>query len=472
MLLGTAAYMPPEQARGHAVDKRADIRSFGVVVYEMLAGRRLFDGATSGDILAAVIRQEIDWAALPATTPHHVRQLLRRCLERDPRQRLRDIGEARVLVEQQVSNGIAAAGSLPDATLSRRSQRLRAFWPTLAAVLALFAIVAVGALVRRGPNREYTPLRFTIPALPTMPMALPVVNLVVAVSPDGHRIAFVGAGGIWIWSAATGETQRLEDTEGATAPFFSPDGREVAFYVDEELRRVPVDGGPVTTIVRAPAVGAATWGAGDLIVYNRWLGSEAGVWSVPARGGAPHLVDRPRALPDLHAYPALLPDGRHYLYLRSPYRRPVGERHICVASLDGGKPECFAPGDSNPVYAGTGHVLFVRRGALVALPFDASRRRPTGEAITVARSARWFGPTGAGAFAVSSDGRVLAHASPPRLSRLVWVDRTGRRIGEVGEPARYASLELSPDGRRAAVSIWNSETGAATCGSSIWLPGY
>ena len=167
----------------------------------------------------------------------------------------------------------------------------------------------------------------------------------------------------------------------------------------------------------------------------------------------PARPSRPNSVPSQ----AFLPDGRHYVYLLGAYGLSVGARRICVASLDGGEPECFASGDSNAAYSATGHVLFVRRGTLVALPFDATRLRASGEAISVARGTRWFGPTGAAAFAVSANGRVLVHAVAPGVSRLAWLDRAGREVAQVGGRARYGGLRLAPDGKRAAVEIWNSE---------------
>ena len=170
------------------------------------------------------------------------------------------------------------------------------------------------------------PVRFTIPALAAMPVPRPTISPVFAVSPDGRHTAIATAGAIWLWTNNSGEAHRLDDTEGGTAPFFSPDGRRIAFFAAGELRGVPLTGGPASTIAHAAAGTAGSWGRGDIIVFNRWLGSEAGLWSVPARGGVPQLVAGATKPTELRAFPTFLPDGRHYLYLLGAYGLSVGAR--------------------------------------------------------------------------------------------------------------------------------------------------
>jgi len=448
VVLGTAAYMSPEQARGAPVDKRADIWAFGVLLYEMVTGRPLFEGTNTTDLLAAVVRQDIDWATLPETTPTAVRQVLRRCLERDPRDRLRDIGEARVLLRD-------GAKREADAMPARPRPHRRAVWPWVFGASCL-AIAGFSWIALRSASAPET-VRFTIPASASMPLQRPSTSPVLAVSRDGRQIAFTSTGALWLWTAQAGEPRRLEDTENAVGPFFSPEGREIAFFAGDELRRLPLSGGPSTTITRAPAGSAGVWAPGGLILYNRWIGPEAGLWSVPAAGGVPRLVARASKPTDIRAFPDVLPDGRHYVYLSGAYGMEVGKRHICVASLDGGEPDCSASGDSNAMYSGTGHLLFVRRGTLMALPFDATRNRASGEAVSLVKGIHWFGPTGLANFAVSADGRVLVHAPAPGPSRLVWLDRSGRQLSEIGKPERYGRVQIAPDRKHAAVEIWNSE---------------
>jgi len=241
--------------------------------------------------------------------------------------------------------------------------------------------------------------------------------------------------------------------------FFSHDGREIAFFAEDELRRMPVGGGPTTRVVSASSGHSGCWGPDGTILYTRWLGPEAGLWTVAAGGGEPRRLHAAAQRADLRAFPTFLPDGKHYLFLKGGMGGEIGKRMACVASTSGGDPDCFAACDSAPAYSGTGHVVCVRRGALVALPFDAKTLRVAGEAVTMAPDVRWFGPPGTASFAVSADGRLLVHEPAPGPSRLAWLDRNGRELGGLGEPARYGQFSLSHDGRRVAVEVWSQEKG-------------
>ncbi len=448
-LLGTAPYMAPEQARGRPVDKRADIWAFGVMLFEMLSGRRLFAGATTTEILASVLSQPIPWDRLPAGTPPHVRRLLARCLEPDPRLRLRDIGEARILLSPDAAPASATAGAPTRPSWSRRAIAVGA----LAGVAVTLAFSA--AWLPGNASETRAPLRFPIEVPFSLGLTRPGVNPVLSVSPDGRTVALAASRSIWVWSADSGTLQRLADTVGARAPFFSYDGREIAFFTADELRRIPATGGVATTIARAPAGGAGVWAQDGTILFQRWVG-ELGLWRVNARGGEPELVTPAGNGLELRRAPALLPDGRHYLFITG--HLSVADRRMCVGSIESAEASCFGRGDSNVAYSPTGHVLFVRRGQLMALPFDAAALRPTGEAAAVNASVRWFGPTGIAAFALSGDGRTLVYQPPSRPSRLVWISRTTRAVTPIGEPARFGSVLLSPDGTKVATEIWNDQT--------------
>ena len=281
-----------------------------------------------------------------------------------------------------------------------------------------------------------------------------------AVSPDGRRIVFTGGAGgalsLWVWSAEDGQARRLEDTAGGVSPFFSPDGREVAFFAGDDLKRAPVDGGPATTIAAVPLASVGTWSRDGTILLTRPVGADAGLYRVPARGGEVQPVVSTPSLREQRAFPRFLPDGRSYLFLRG-FGRPVTDRRLCVASLDDQEPDCFTTCHSQADYSASGHVLCVRAGTLVALPFDARTRKPTGEAVTVARDVRWFGPSGSASFAVSADGRALAYEPRPAVSRLAWLDRAGRQTATIGEPGTLGLLQISPDGRRIAADIWHPD---------------
>ncbi|HUE87372.1 MAG TPA: serine/threonine-protein kinase [Vicinamibacterales bacterium] len=389
VILGTASYMAPEQARGRPVDRRADIWAFGAVLFEMLSGERAFDGSSSAEILAAVLKADPRWEALPATTPPAIVTLIRRCLERDPRQRLRDIGEARVALEKPGAVTQTTAGAISS------PPRSRAFALLPWAIAGALVVVLLAALTwPTPPPPPVSRLQFSI-ASPT-PSALPRQSLtpLLAVSANGQRVAVAESEGLWLWAAESGGWELLPNTDAATAPFFSPDGAHIAFFARGELRRIATAGGPPSLITRAPGGNAGTWGRDNTILYNRWIGEDAGLWLAPARGGDARLLAPAPNPIDLHAFPSWLPDNRHYVFLQGAYGKVVGERQVCVGSIEGGDPQCLAPGDSLPMYSATGHLVFVRAGALVALPFDAGNLRAVGEATTIEREIRWFGPTG------------------------------------------------------------------------------
>ncbi len=344
------------------------------------------------------------------------------------------------------------AGSRPPPARAPRSSR----WAFAVGALGLAAAAgATALLLARGP-RAVEPLRFAVAAPAGVLLSRPTMGTPFAVSPDGRRIVFSGGVGgqssLWLWSAEDGQSHRLEDTSGGISPFFSPDGREIAFFAGDDLRRVPVDGGPATTITAAPVASSGSWGSDGTILFTRSIGAAAGIYSVPARGGEPRPIALAPSPRERGGFARFLPDGRHYLFLKG-FGLSVADRRLCVASVDGGEPDCFASCQSQAEYSGSGHVLCVRAGTLVALPFDARSRRPTGEAITVARDVRWFGPSGSASFAVSADGTTLVHEPRPAASRLAWLDRVGRQTAAVGEPGALGLLQLAPDGRRVAVDV-------------------
>jgi hypothetical protein len=480
LILGTAAYMSPEQARGKAVDRRADIWAFGVVLYEMLTGRRLFEGETVTDVLAAVVRQEIGWDALPAATPANVRRLLLRCLDRDPRQRLRDIGEGRVALgapEEAVPAGPSAAASLARA----RS----ALFSSAGVIGCLLAGVAAGVLLA-SRWRESLPKTADRPAravvLATQGRRLADSQ---SISPDGRFVAYTASGVLWIRNLGELEAREVKDSKSARGPFWSPRSDAVAFATDKALLKVSIEGDKPAELCRLAGgeFTGGTWSAVKGIVFTlsraNWNGD---VLRVPEAGGEPEVFARadPAKGERRLTHPHFLPDGRTLLYSVITPDSNEGEVAIDrdgVRTLVG-----LGNGSVQPAYSPTGHIVFTRgsetQQALWALPFLLERRSPTGEAFRIV--ANGSEPS------VSADGTLVYGQRHPDPQQLVWVDRAGTLLGALGEPVRSILQvpAVSADGRRVAagvdgrILVWDTERGVVTplTGDSgafgpEWLPG-
>ena len=471
MILGTAAYMSPEQARGKTVDKRADIWTFGCVLYEMLTGARAFAGDDVSDVLASVLAREPDWARLPADVPPAVRTLLQSCLVKDPRRRIADISTALFVLDKLggAANLAAPAVTTSVASAPSSAPRGRLVWMAAFAVAVFVAATLTVPTVRH--LRETPP-----PAPPAIRLSVaPPQNVtfgngsgttIPAVSPDGRRVAFVAARAgvplLWVRSLDALEAQPLPGTDGAIAPFWSPDSRALGFFaaVGTTLKTIDASGGPVRTLGNVPkSRGAAgTWSPDGVIVFGSQSG---GLFTVSANGGAPTPLTTPDAAQGdtAHRFPSFLPDGRHFLYVAIP------SNTILLGSLDSKETTRLLTADSQAVYVAPGSLLFVRQGTLVAQPFDARRGTLTGEAVPIAEQVL-PDVIGAAAFAASSSG-VLAYRTGTAsvLTQLTWVDRAGRPLGPVGPPGRYRNPELSPDGTRVAVEATDPQGQA----QDIWI---
>jgi len=474
ILLGTAAYMAPEQAKGKAADRRADIWAFGCVLYEMLTGKQTFTGETVTDTLAAVIMRDPDLSQLPPATPMRVRVLLQRCLQKDPKQRLQAIGDARISLDEVLS-GTSDTTPQPQASLAQRWR----LWLTysvaglLALGMALFAF-----LYFRTNQHTSQVVRFEIPLPEKVNQAGDI-----ALSPDGRKLAFIGTGAdgqgrLWVRSIDALDSQPLQGTEGAGGwPFWSPDSHFIAFSAQGQLKKIESSGGPPVALcdTSTVAVLGGTWTHDDKIVF----GTNTGLMQVSASGGAAFPITRGGP----SATPSLLPDGRHFVYLGGA--RP-GSGGIYVGSVDT-KPEqqptkslladfstvAYTP-SSDP--AG-GRLLFVRGaslpgaiGTLMAQPFDARRLELTGEAVPIAEQISNLGFS-----ASATDVLVYVTGSAPLVAagvrgiingQLTWFDRSGKSLGAFGDIGSYRTLALSPDVKRVAFERGNSQNSTAR---NIWL---
>jgi len=460
MILGTAAYMSPEQARGKVVDKRADIWAFGCVLYELLTGRRTFGGDTIADTLGAIVGREPDWSALPSSTPPIVQRLLRRCLEKDPRRRLRDVGDARLDLAEAMEGktGPAPAMGSPLA----RARHGMAMLATAFLVLAL-AAAAIGAWIgRRSAVVATAPrVRFSILPPPGTTFYDTVETVTVALSPDGSQLAFIAADAannrkIWLRALDAVEARPLAGTESATSVFWKPDSKSIGFVAGDKMRRLDLPNGAAVTICTvASGVGlSASWGPKGDIVFASIEGQA--LLQVPAAGGTPvELIKPDRSQGESRViWPWFLPDGERFVYVS---HRQNNEAHV-MAMAPGEPPHQVLSAFSNVQYT-PGFLLFARDSTLFALPFDAAAARPSGEAFPLGEPVSYmFGP-GRAVFTASLN-RVLVLQAHRDVNRLVWIDRTGREVGTVGGPGGYLRTRISPDGTRALFDRLQPDNGA------------
>ena len=440
VILGTAAYMAPEQARGGAVDKRADIWALGVVLYEMLTGRSLFSADTVSDTLAGVLRGEIDLAKLPAATPPALRRLLRRCLERNPKNRLHDAADAR-LVLADLEAGVADEAPTLPATPARRKGREVIAWGLAGAAMLAAAALFLG----RSAERPVAPrvIRATLPLPPGGSIELDGERAgMPALSPDGRRIAFgarQGAGPmrIWVHELETGSVRPLPGTEEGYRPFWSPDGRRIGFFTWSHLATTPSEGGAVAHLATARDARGGTWSPNGTILFAPFATgpllaiSEGGGASRTVTGSAEKLGN------GTHRFPQFLPDGEHFVYLDRPGRLGKGTHPgVLLGRLNSAGPvKRLLDHATNAAFSG-GHLLYVRDGALVAQRFDTDRFVLSGEPKVVVGDLLFNRRFAYGVFSASEAG-ILAFLTGKQkdLSRLVWRDRSGHRLGELGTPA-------------------------------------
>jgi serine/threonine-protein kinase len=447
VVLGTAAYMSPEQAKGRVVDRRADIWAFGCVLFEMLTGKRAFPGSDVSEVMVSILRDEPDWSAMPAATPPHVRSLLERCLQKDVRKRLPHIGVARL----ELSEPPRAA------TPTRERSRI-----ALVAITAASVVIALGATAvllsnRRAPVAS-EPVRLRVDLGIDHPA---VVTSTIAVSPDGRVVAFpaipvsdeVITSSLYVRTLDRLDAQLLPGTAGATAPFFSPDGAWIAFHADGQLKKISLDGGRVVSICDAPVFRGAGWGDDDSIVFA----AADGLRRVPAAGGSPELIVEAKSGEPPPFWPRLLPGARSVLYTTATGSDPASGT-ILVRALPDGPTKEVMQGGRYAEYQLSGHITFMRSGTMFAVPFDLATLETKGPAVPVAEG---IGQTPVAPLpmeAVSATGTLIYHtgsSGPDRQSPIVWLSQFGEPTPLRAVSSLWAFPRFSPDGRRLAMSIFD-----------------
>ena len=450
VIMGTAAYMSPEQARGKKLDKRTDVWAFGCCLYEALTGRKVFEAEDVSLTLAEVMKSEPQWDAVPADVPPLLLVFLKRCLDKDPRHRLRDIGDVRLAMEGAFESGTSQARAV--------SQPVG-----MAAAAALTLSVITGLAVWSLSKSDPTPrpvARFSL-SLPPGVSLTGSGRHVLAISSDGTRIAYGANEQLYLRDLNQTEATPVRGTEGgARSPFFSPDGEWVAFFAGGQLNKVAIRGGAPVRLCEAQNLYGASWGADDTILFGQ---RGLGILRVSADGGTPEVLVPLGGMEEVGHGPQILPGEKAVLFTLGDGSN-WDDARIVVHSLETGKRKVLIEGGRDARYLATGHLVYVLDGTLLAVPFDARKIEVTGGPVPMVEGVLSASTsTGAAQFSVSDTGTLVYVAGSSLEERtLVWVDRQGKKEVLTAEPRAYVYPRISPDGRRLAVDVRDEE-------DDIWI---
>jgi serine/threonine protein kinase/Tol biopolymer transport system component len=463
VILGTAAYMSPEQARGKAVDKRTDIWAFGCVLYELLTGKQAFQGETVTEILAAVLKEEPDWQPLPEVTPQNIRVLLRRSVRKDVNKRCRDAGDMRIEIEEALTAPLA-----PEPPITTVPHRIIRRWAMASGVVCLIVAaitgLAVWSLRSTAPTGSQAVTRLTV-ALPPGEELVVASSAAIALSPVGTQLVYVatrnGIPQLYVRSMDSFEGKPISGTEGASAPFFKPDGQWVGFFAEGKLKKVPITGGFSQILCDASGSFGGSWAPNDTIFFAP--AALSGLWQVSAWGGTPQpftKLDRQRGETS-HRWPQVLPGGQAVLF--TMWTGPGWDEHqIEVQALGGGQRRVLMQGDYGS-YLPTGHLVYSRQGTgtLMAVPFNLARLEVAGSASVTVAEGVFEGVNGSTQYALSDHGWLAyVPGSPGQWERsLVWVDRNAKVEVLAAPPRPYQGPRLSPDGQQVAVTARGAKEG-------------
>jgi serine/threonine protein kinase/Tol biopolymer transport system component len=431
VIMGTAAYMSPEQAGGKVADRRSDIWAFGAVLYEILSGKQAFAGESVSDTLALVLKVDPDWRALPEDTPASILTLIRRCLTKDRKQRLQAIGEARIVIEEQLANPQS------EAEVSRRAEAATSKLPWILAAAGIAAALIVSFVHFREVPAEEPVRRYTI----TLPENTISIHSF-AISPEGRYVAIAavvnGKRELWLRPMDALQAQPMAGTEGAMLPFWSPDSRHIGFFAQGKLKKIAASGGPAQSLCDAPEGRGGSWNRDDVIVFSPQQ-TGAAIQRVSAAGGVPADVT---TIKGISGFPVFLPDGRHFLYLLSG----TEQGGMYLSSLDGRENRRILADQSTVVFA-RGRLLFIRENTLVAQPFDVASGQIAGEVFPVAQNVSFTTVAAYAPVTVSETGVLLYEIGGPGRSnnQMLWYDRGGKLLDVIGQPGPVWEPAIAPD---------------------------
>ncbi|HVE66826.1 MAG TPA: protein kinase [Thermoanaerobaculia bacterium] len=462
-ILGTFQYMAPEQLEGKEADSRTDIFAFGALLYEMATGKKAFRGESHASLISSIMSTEPPpVSSLALMAPPALDRVVRRCLVKDPDGRWQSARDVALELDEIARAPVTATGTAVVAAAPSARRGDFAAWFVSAGLLLALVAVLFGPW-RRSPAATTVPVRFTVP-----PPRDTTFQGMLALSPDGRRLAFVattadGRDVLWTRALDSLESRALEGTDGANYPFWSPDGRFLAFFAGGKLKKIEASGGTPQTLCDAASPRGGSWGSLGTIVFSANAGGE--IELVPETGGQatalPHLTSKSG---DFYRWPSFLPDGRHFLYFS--LAADVRRTGVNVAATDSNETSLLAVADSGAVYSSAGSLLYRRGDRLMSQAFDARRRRVVGEAVPFVEDVWWDGiSTLATAFSASSGGIVAYQTGGLSSTRLLWYDRSGKELGSVGPPGAYLEPALSPDSRWLAVG----RAAPGALGLAIWM---
>jgi len=467
MIVGTFQYMSPEQVEGKELDGRSDIFSLGAVLYEMVTGKRAFEGRSQLSVASAILEKEpAPISTVKPLTPMNLDHAVRRCLAKDPDERWQTARDLAIELKWAGESGSGTAAAVPTATGTSK-KKLVGLWLAWAMAGAVALGLLAGAAIWRGKKT----------AEETMYFSAPFQAQDMAVAPNGHTVAVVGQDDsgrktmLWLYELGARGLKSLAETDGASFPFWSPDGKFLAFFASGKLKRLNLADGDVQTLCDAPSGRGGSWSKDGVILFTPTGQVDDGLYRIAATGGTPEMVSPPDKSrgETSHRWPQFLPDGKHYLYMAfnvSWQKSAAQTNAIYVGALDSNEKKFLVATTANAAYAAPGYLLYYRDNTLFAQPFDDKKLELSGEAKLLLRDIQFLGRIARATFSATDTGLLAAQSSGGvSLSKLAWFDRRGTELNAVGKPDAYANVSLSPNGKSAAVDITDVGNGNA----DVWV---